>query len=130
MSHAQPLGSLAIRYEMHDLPAKLPSLWHLQHRHQNGSPGSHRGKAVVDEEMRAVDETRLVAREKQRSARHLLWLANAALLNGKGRIRHVDTKLVELGNLAQAVRRAHEPRADGVAADVLVAILDEIGRAS
>ena len=53
--------------------------------------------------MRAVDEARLVAREKQRSSRHLLRLANAALLNGKGRIRHVDAKLVEIGNLAQTV---------------------------
>src|SRR5215475_13394086 len=84
--------------------------------------GSHRGEAVVNEEMRAVDEARLVASEKQGSARHLLRLANTALLNGKGRIRHVDTKLVELGNLTQAVRRTHESRADGVAPDVLVAI--------
>ena len=74
--------------------------------------------------MRAVDEARLVAGEKERCARHFLRLANAALLNGKGRIRHIDTKLVERVDLAQSVRRTHEPRTDGVAADVLVAILD------
>src|SRR5512147_1148846 len=93
-------------------------------RSQRGWRRSHRGKAVVHEEMRAVDETRLVARKKQGSARHLLRLANAALLHGKGGVGHIDTKLVELGDFAQAVRRAHEPRTNGVAADVLVAILD------
>ena len=51
--------------------------------------------------MRTVDEARLVAREKQRGACDLLRLANAALLNRKSGIRHIDTKLVELVDLAQ-----------------------------
>ena len=85
--------------------------------------GSHRSKAVVDEEMRTVDEAGLVAGEKERRVCDFLRLANAALLNGKAGVRHVDTKLVERVDLAQSVRRTHESRTDGIAADVLVAIL-------
>ena len=47
--------------------------------------------------------------------------------DGQRRFRHVDAELLQLGHLAQPVRRADEAGADRVAADVAVAVLHRDG---
>src|SRR5689334_12410278 len=75
------------------------------------------GEAVVDEEMRAIDEHRLVASEIERGACHVLGFADPSLLGGNSRVRHIDAECLQFADLAQSVRRADEAGADGVAAD-------------
>ena len=63
----------------------------------------------------------------KRGLRHLFRLADATLLRGQCRVGDIDAEPAEIGDLAQAVRRADEAGADGVAADVAVAELDGDG---
>ncbi|ABC89726.1 putative oxidoreductase protein [Rhizobium etli CFN 42] len=85
------------------------------------------GEAVIDEEVSAVDEARFVAGEIKGGARHILRLADPALLGGDGGIRNVDAERLQVGHLAQPVRCADEAGADGIAADVAVAELHRDG---
>ena len=55
-------------------------------------PLSHRRKTVVDEDVRTIDEARLVAGEEQRGARHFFGLAKPPLLHGDGGFRHIDSE--------------------------------------
>ncbi len=77
--------------------------------------------------MRAIDEARIVGGEEEGGLGHLFRLADAALLCGKCRFRHIDTERLQVFHLAKPVRRAHEAGADGVAADVAVAEFDGDG---
>ena len=86
------------------------------------------GEAVVDEQVRAVDETRLVGREEQRGGRDFRRFAQAALLHRDRRLGRVDTHRLQIPKFAHPVRRADEPRRERVATRLLPAPFSVFGK--
>jgi hypothetical protein len=64
---------------------------------------SHRGEAVVDEQLGAVEEGGVVAEQEEGGLGDLLRLAHAALLRGDGGVGRVDALRGEPLELALAV---------------------------